>query len=139
MERKKKWNCSICFPIALLLAILFTLPHVLEAKKKDQNVPHGHFGILSRYKSGPFDFMLKDSDKEKLIGGKVVMKQKQDVALYGVKGGSGGAICVQDIEAPKQAVWNQILRLDKYAKKVPKVVESKNYKVKQDDKQNKLI
>mmetsp|Transcript_24846 Transcript_24846/g.28312 ORF Transcript_24846/g.28312 Transcript_24846/m.28312 type:complete len:277 (+) Transcript_24846:45-875(+) len=121
-------------PIALLLAILFTLPHVLEAKKKDRNVPHGHFGILPRYKSGPFDLMLKDSDEEELTGGKAVMKQRQDVASDGVKGGSGGAICVQDIEAPKQAVWNQILRLDEYAKKVPKVIESKNYEVKQDDR-----
>ena len=82
---------------------------------------------------------LKDSDGEKLTGGKAVMKEEQDVASDGVKGGSGGAICAQDIEAPKEAVWNQILRLGEYAKKVPKVVELKNYKVKQDDKQNILI
>ena len=39
----------------------------------------------------------------------------------------GGAICVQDIDAPKQAVWAQILDLDSYKGKVNKVNEAKNY------------
>lgn len=40
---------------------------------------------------------------------------------------AGGAICVQDVDAPKQAVWNQILDLNAYKGKVPKVNDCKNY------------
>jgi len=121
--------------IASLLVVVFVFPPVLEAKK-DRNVPHGHFGVLTQYQPGPFDLTLQDSDEEELTDGKTVMKQRQDVAAGGAKGGSGGAICVQDIDAPKQAVWNQILRLDEYAKKVPKVAESKNYEEKRGDDKN---
>ena len=41
----------------------------------------------------------------------------------------GTAICIQDIDAPKAAVWNQILDLESYPKKVSKVVKSSNYHV----------
>jgi len=40
------------------------------------------------------------------------------------------AICVQDIEAPKSAIWNQILDMDSYVGKVNKVKDCKNYEVK---------
>merc|ERR1719343_39587 len=39
----------------------------------------------------------------------------------------GTSICVQDVAAPKEAVWSQILDLDAYKGKVPKVSSSKNY------------
>lgn len=98
------------------------------AKKTDRNVPHGHLGVLPQYEPGPFDLSLEAKDEKQLSDGKSVMKQIMPKSGEG--GGSGKAICVQDIEAPKEAVWNQILRLDDYSKKVPKVVKSKNYLVK---------
>lgn len=91
---------------------------------KDRNVPHGHKGLLKPYKPGPFESLKLDkNDETTLDAGKSVMKQKQGDAL------AGGAICVQDVDAPKEAVWSQILDLDKYKGKVPKVNEAKNYKV----------
>ena len=46
-------------------------------------------------------------------------------------GNEGGrAICIQDVNAPKEAVWNQILDLDHYVGKVNKLKECKNYFVK---------
>lgn len=97
------------------------------AKKIDRNVPHGHNGILSQYQPGPFDLSLGSKDENQLSDGKSVMKQIMPKNTEA--GGSGKVICVQDIAAPKQAVWNQILRLDEYEKKVPKVVKSRNYQV----------
>ena len=41
----------------------------------------------------------------------------------------GTAICVQDVAAPREAVWNQVLDLNSYKGKVPKVNECKNYVV----------
>lgn len=45
-------------------------------------------------------------------------------------GGGGRAICVQDVMAPRDAVWNQILSLDDYVGKVNKLKECRNYEVK---------
>merc|ERR1712176_499989 len=52
-----------------------------------------------------------------------IMKQIPDP---GSKQG-GRAICVQDVNAPKSAVWNQILNLNDYEKKVSKLKHCKNY------------
>lgn len=94
----------------------------------DYNRPHPHEGLLKPYKAGPFEsLILKKSDKETLKAGKPVMIQTEN---DDPKAG-GGAICVQDVEAPKEAVWSQILNFDKYKGKVPKVLESQNYKVQQ--------
>jgi len=41
----------------------------------------------------------------------------------------GRVICVQDVDAPGPAVWNQILGLDEYVGKVSKLKECKNYSV----------
>jgi hypothetical protein len=67
---------------------------------------------------------LNTADEKELQAGKPVMKQNQGSDL------AGGAICVQDVDAPKDAVWSQILDLDAYKGKVPKVNECKNYVVK---------
>ena len=47
--------------------------------------------------------------------------------------GGGKAICVQDVSAPKSAVWNQILDFDHYLGKVSKLKDCKNYLVKRKD------
>merc|ERR1719261_2186172 len=39
----------------------------------------------------------------------------------------GSAVCIQDIAAPREAVWNQILGLEAYKGKVPKVQQCENY------------
>eukprot|EP00593_Proboscia_inermis_P014742 CAMPEP_0171299284 /NCGR_PEP_ID=MMETSP0816-20121228/8096_1 /TAXON_ID=420281 /ORGANISM="Proboscia inermis, Strain CCAP1064/1" /LENGTH=194 /DNA_ID=CAMNT_0011774967 /DNA_START=151 /DNA_END=735 /DNA_ORIENTATION=- len=69
---------------------------------------------------------VESKDEKILSGGKPVMKQIPD---ENDPNGGGKAICVQDIGAPKNAVWNQILGLNAYAGKVPKVKECKNYEV----------
>jgi hypothetical protein len=89
-------------------------------------MPHPHQGVLSPYGPGPFQSLdLDKGDEKELQSGKPVMKQNQGSEL------AGGAICVQDVDAPKAAVWSQILDLDSYKGKVPKVNECKNYVVKQ--------
>ena len=51
---------------------------------------------------------------------KQTMPSKDDPA-------GGGALCVQDVDAPIAAVWSQILDLGSYKGKVPKIIASKNY------------
>lgn len=70
---------------------------------------------------------MEGNDEEILSRGNPVMKQlPSDDPTDKL---SGKAICVQDINAPKDAVWNQILDLDSYVGKVNKVKECKNYHV----------
>lgn len=108
----------------LLVAVLSSC----TSAKKDYNKPHGHGSVLSPYKPGPFEALsLNKSDEKKLAEGKSVMKQSMPDPND--PNPAGGAICVQDIEAPCDAVWGQILDLDNYKKKVSKVLESKNYKL----------
>ena len=93
--------------------------------KKDRNVPHIHNGKIKRYQPGPFpNLQLTNADKKQLELGHSVMKQTEPG-----KDGSGSAICIQDVNAPIQAVWYQILDMDSYNKKVSKVNENKNYVV----------
>eukprot|EP00980_Cylindrotheca_fusiformis_P004682 scaffold992_cov116-Cylindrotheca_fusiformis.AAC.17 len=108
-----------------VLVVLFSLLRVspIDAKK-NRDAPHPHQGILTPYKPGPFTSLsLTNSDIQDLNEGKPVMKQTQ------AKDGemAGGAICVQDIQAPMDQVWDQILNLNDYKGKVPKVNECVNY------------
>jgi hypothetical protein len=91
--------------------------------KKTYNEPHPHSGVLKQYEPGPFDLTLDKKELDTLSSGKPVMKQppSKDGEL------GGGAICVQDVEAPMEAVWAQILDLDSYKGKVPKLNDCKNY------------
>jgi len=114
---------SIAF---LLLLTVFSSSTTTSVAKKDRNVPHPHSGLLKRYEPGPFrNLKLNKDDEKDLAAGKPVMKQTQ--AADGQL--AGGAICIQDVNAPKEAVWSQILDLDAYKGKVGKVNEAKNYYV----------
>ncbi|CAJ1923711.1 unnamed protein product [Cylindrotheca closterium] len=96
---------------------------MIAARKSD--LPHPHNGILSPYKPGPFFALrLDNADQQALASGKPVLKQSQST---GEGAAAGGAICVQDIRAPKDQVWEQILGLNAYKGKVPKVNECTNY------------
>jgi hypothetical protein len=95
--------------------------------KKDRNVPHHHNGKIKPYVAGPFPSLKLSRDEiGKLQSGQSVMKQT--VPDKPEEGGS--AICIQDVNAPCDAVWYQILDMDSYSKKVSKVNENKNYVVK---------
>mmetsp|Transcript_25039 Transcript_25039/g.42649 ORF Transcript_25039/g.42649 Transcript_25039/m.42649 type:complete len:288 (-) Transcript_25039:987-1850(-) len=109
--------------MALRLLVLFIV--CIATSGKDRNVPHPHRGVLRPYNPGPFDISLSGDDEQQLTEGKPVTKQAIPQKSDGDP--AGGAICIQDIDAPKAAVWNQILRMNEYAGKVPKVKESKNY------------
>ena len=112
---------SVCLFLALFLCQSWA--------KKNFDAPHHHKGVLSPYEAGPFELELESDDLDILKSGKPVMKQAppKDGEL------AGGAICVQDIAAPKEAVWAQILDLDGYKGKVPKINECKNYKVQKNE------
>lgn len=92
--------------------------------KTDHNAPHPHQGIIKAYQPGPFHVSLSKKDEQKLASGEPVMKQTNDA---NDPSAGGGAICVQDVAAPKSVVWGQILDLNSYKGKVPKVLTSKNY------------
>jgi len=117
---------SITAVMLMSLASFLTLTTFATAKK-DRHAPHPHQGLLKPYQPGPFDLKLDSSDEKNLQAGKAVMKQS--MPKPGDLG--GGAICVQDVDAPREAVWSQILDYDKYKGKVAKVNEAKNYFVKQ--------
>ena len=74
---------------------------------------------------------LDKSDEDTLKKGNPVMKQMEADDPDDKQGGK--AICVQDVDAPKKAVWNQILDLDTYTSKVNKLKECKNYFIKSND------
>jgi len=97
--------------------------------RKNRDVFHGHRGILSPYEAGPLSLSLNKGDEKVLESGKPIMKQNQSSG----DDLGGGAICVQDVAAPKEAVWSQILDLDSYKGKVPKVSECKNYFVRENE------
>ena len=109
--------------LALLLAGLSTCPSVVA--KKDRNKPQGHQGYLKPYSPGPFATSLSKSDESLLAAGKPVMKQTMPSKDDPEAG--GGALCVQDVDAPRAAVWRQILDLPAYKGKVPKVLACSNY------------
>ena len=107
------------------LLSLFTLWSCLVIgvkSKKSYDVPHPHKAILKAFETGPFDIELAAEDEAKLSQGKSVMKQTEGKD-------SGTSLCVQDIDAPKEAVWAQILDFPAYKGKVPKVKESHNYEI----------
>jgi hypothetical protein len=120
---KSRFSISLVAVTAVLVAFLSCQSCQC---RKNYDVPHAHQGVLSPYEPGPFQSLsLNKGDEKELEAGKPVMKQQQGSDL------AGGAICVQDVDAPKAAVWSQILDLDAYKGKVPKVNECKNYEVKQ--------
>jgi hypothetical protein len=121
---RSKWRSIwiLTRQISSIFLVLSLVSVSLAGAKKDRNQPHGHWGKLPPYKPGPFAIRLSGNDEKELSSGHSVMKQSQ-------QGTSGGAICVQDVAAPKQVVWKQILDLDNYTKKVNKVLVSKNYHV----------
>lgn len=115
-------------PRSGLLVLVLVLSHgsFTVTARKDRNQPHPHKGILKPYVPGPFvGISLSKSDEQKLANGLPVMKQS--LPDKNSKETAGGAICVQHVDAPKDIVWNQILDLNSYTKKVSKVIVSKNY------------
>ena len=106
---------------------------LLVDAKKDRNKPHRHSGLLPPYQANSFDSVsLTRKDEEILAQGKPVMKQSLPD-----KGGSkkqegpqsGGALCIQDVDAPVEAVWYQILDFNDYKSKVPNIKICQNYAV----------
>jgi hypothetical protein len=121
-----KTKLLLCIVITVTILII----DVVDGKKKDRNVPHGHYGKLKPYTPGPFGSLKLTKDEiSTLEKGQSVMKQ----IMPDNPNDAGSAICVQDIMAPIQAVWYQILDLDNYTKKVPKLIEHKNYLVKKNN------
>jgi len=117
----------------ILLACFFLLSTTTTCclGKKDRNVGHPHRGLIDKLLPGKLDLDLSSSDESKLMDEKAVMKHIES------EGGQGGtAICVQDVNAPKQAVWNQILGFNSYKGKVNRVRECGNYEVKPVDHEN---
>ena len=112
----------------LLQALLLIATTTTTTLADQRSQSHEHTGKLTSYKPGPVvGIKLNKQEEAKLASGHSVMKQTMADPKNPAAG--GGAICIQDIDAPKAAVWNQILDFDSYTKKVSKVVQSKNYHV----------
>lgn len=109
----------------IVVGVTFLATQTCVAARKDRNVPHPYKATLKAYQPGPFDISLTAADEAKLRNGQPVTKQtmpsKDDLEA------GGGAICIQDVAAPPTFVWDQILHLNAYKGKVPKVLESHNY------------
>jgi hypothetical protein len=111
--------------LSFLLVLLWNNCQCSTARK-DRNAPHSHRGILRPYNPGPFENMkLSRQDENTLNKGESVTKQTMPSPDDPEAG--GGVLCIQDVDAPKAAVWNQILDLDSYEGKVSKVNKCKNY------------
>ncbi len=114
--------------ITLISIFLISLSPIAESRKIDRDAGHHHTGILKQYIAGAFGMNVNADDEAVLEKGNPVMKQLPPDDPSDKLGGK--AICVQDIKAPKKAVWRQILDMDSYVGKVNKVKECKNYSVK---------
>ncbi len=109
----------------------FSASTVADGKNTERNAAHRHTGILKQYSAGAFDLNVDADDEEALEKGNSVMKRLPPDDPTDKLGGK--AICVQDINAPKKAVWRQILDMDSYVGKVNKVKECQNYAVETND------
>lgn len=115
----------------IVIVLLYLLVASFVESRIDRNAPHHHRGLLTPYTAGPFAMKLDKSDEDTLKKGNPVMKQIEADSSEDSQGGK--AICVQDVNAPKKAVWNQILDFDNYTSKVNKLKECKNYLIKSND------
>ena len=111
--------------IALLAAVQQLW--IVDAKI-ERDAPHAHRGTMKPYSPGPFGMAIESDDENILEKGNPLMKQLPPDDPADKLGGK--AICVQDVAAPKSAVWRQILDMDSYVGKVNKVKECDNYSVK---------
>lgn len=124
--RQIKANNNLLFLNLLLISLILFVGEFTPCKadNSNRNRPHIHNGVLPQYTPGPFkELVLERNDEKSLEDGKSVMKSIP--SSTGEKGGR--AICVQDIEASKDAVWNQILNFNSYVGKVDKLKECKHY------------
>lgn len=113
----------LCNTRSTLALSFWLLCALATAKKPNRNAPHAHSGLLKAHQPGPFPIVLSNADEAELNRGNSVMKQTMPAA--GEEAGT--VLCVQDIDAPMPAVWNQILDLGAYKGKVPKVSACDNY------------
>jgi hypothetical protein len=96
-SQKSKSLAAVCTASSLLLLLCLALVQ----GKTDHNKPHPHGALLKPYSpTNPFQgISLSRKDESLLLDGKPVTKQtmpdKDDP-----DGGAGGAICVQDVQAP---------------------------------------
>ncbi|KAL7571497.1 hypothetical protein ACA910_020917 [Epithemia clementina (nom. ined.)] len=125
----------------LLLTSQIWIP--VQAAKKDRNQPHPHQGMLTPYQPNSFDKVsLTKKEEEILAQGKPVMKQSLPNGAKSKEGEaqSGGALCIQDVDAPVEAVWYQILDFNDYKSKVPNIKTCQNYAVsEQKSGKNKVV
>jgi len=110
----------------------------LVVSKKNRNQPHHHKGVLTPYEPGPFSVSVSKKEEEQLKQGQSVMKQSLPSGSDTDGGAppSGGVLCIQDVEAPPEAVWYQILNLNDYPSKVAKLRSSNNYVERYNKKDN---
>lgn len=129
LSSKRCHRLTLLTLLSQILLLLLLLPPIQAGINR--NAPHGHKGKLPPYTAGPFDLKLSSSDESLLAKGKPVMKQIPYAPEENREGGR--VICVQEVDAPKSAVWNQILDMDRYVGKVAKLKECKNYFVRARD------
>jgi hypothetical protein len=94
---------------------------------------HPHTGKLVPFKAGEPDVKLDESALKRLAAGKAYStKIESDAGFRGIS--------VQDVEAPTDVVWGQILDFDTYNQKAPSTSESEIYKTEdlRDDGQKRI-
>lgn len=127
-------NHSIVFSpyylILLFLTFLLIYPNtnIITARaSKNPHLTKTESKRLKLYTPGPFDVKIIGTDDEaRLSKGLPVVKILP--SPIGDNECSGRSCCIQDINAPKKAIWGQILDFDNYVGKVPGILkECKNY------------
>lgn len=124
MTRKQSMPYISGTRFVLWIPLIFLYPVVLQSRSWG-HTSYSQRERLKPFQPGPFDVIDINADDEAGLSiGQPVLKQtpSDDTSKSG-----GRAICVQDVDAPKDAVWNQILDLNQYVGKVPKLKECKNY------------
>ena len=102
--------------------LILVLALVAAADAARKGVPHAHQGKLNPFVPGLPTVKLTSGDRAKLENGDMIVQQVQDKAVAG-----GRATAVQLIHAPPKVIWDQLLDLNSYSKKVGKLSECAKY------------
>ena len=101
------------------LSCVSTLLLFLErCDASNKNSAHPHQGKLKPFSPGSPSVSISNSDKEKLDGDEMIVRQTKDAGSA-----SGRALAIQTIHAPPHIVWAQLLDFSSYNRKVDKLAE----------------
>ncbi|KAL7558311.1 hypothetical protein ACA910_019344 [Epithemia clementina (nom. ined.)] len=132
---------SFCFVmIGFLLSLnKHSAANAFGTNNNDRSKPHQHQGMLAPFQPDAICGFSATKEEEKVLAnGKPVIKQFLSDSPFDISSSrgdiregdlptAGGVLCIQDVNAPLEAAWSQILDFNDYKSKVPLIKASQIY------------